>query len=96
MKQQTLLPLVPDGATPVNDLISVVKEQDQWTWFYGTRPVFGHPQSDRDSFRMFSAQLVCQGACKQVEIVKPHSVGKFFRRRILPTDSVTNRVTRRK
>jgi hypothetical protein len=68
--KQTLLPLVPDGATPVNDLISVVNQNDQWTWFYGARPVFGHPQRDRDSFRMFSAQLVCQGACKQVEIVK--------------------------
>ena len=74
MKQQTLLPLVPDGATPVNDLISVVNHDDQWTWFYGTRPVFGHLQSDRDSFRMFSAQLVCQGACKQVEIVKAFGV----------------------
>ena len=74
MKQQILLPLVPDGATPVNDLISIVNHDDQWTWFYGSRPVFGHPQSDRDSFRMFSAQLVCQGACKQVEIVKAFGV----------------------
>jgi hypothetical protein len=71
---QTLLPLVPDGATPVNDLISVVNHDDKWTWFYGARPVFAHPQGDRDSFRMFSAQLVCQGACKQVEIVKAFGV----------------------
>ena len=44
------------------------------TWFYGARPVFAHPQGDRDSFRMFSAQLICQGACKQVEIVKAFGV----------------------
>jgi predicted nucleic acid-binding Zn-ribbon protein len=74
MKQQTLLPLVPDGATPVNDLVSVVNHDDKWTWFYGARPIFAHPQGDRDSFRMFSAQLVCQGACKQVEIVKAFGV----------------------
>jgi len=72
--KQTLLPLIPDGATPVNDLISVVKEEDQCSWFYGARPVFAHPQNDRDSFRMFTAQLVCQGACKQVEIVKSFGV----------------------
>ncbi len=70
MKRQALLPLVPDGSTPVNDLVSIVKRDDEWTWFYGARPVFAHRQDDRNSFRMFSAQLVCQGACKQVEIVK--------------------------
>ena len=74
MKQQTLLSLVPDGATPVNDLVSVVTQGGHWTWFYGARPVFAHPPGDRDSFRMFSAQLVCQGACKQVEIVKAFGV----------------------
>ena len=72
--KQTLLPLIPDGATPVSDLISVVLENDHWTWYYGARPVFAHPQSDRESFRMFSAQLVCQGACKQVQIVNAFSV----------------------
>ena len=74
MKQQTILPLVPDGATAVNDLVSVVNRDDQWTWFYGAWPVFAHPPGDRDSFRLFSAQLVCQGACKQVEIVKAFGV----------------------
>jgi hypothetical protein len=74
MEQQILLPLIPDGATPVNDLVSVVKEEEQWTWFYGARPVFGHAQHDRASFRMFSAQLVCQGACRQVEIIKAFGV----------------------
>jgi transposase len=71
---QALLPLVPDGATPICDHISVVKENDTWTYFAGVLPVFSHPQDDRDSFRMFTAQLVCNGICKQVDIVKTFGV----------------------
>ena len=71
---QTLLPLVPDGATPICDHISVVNENDTWTYFAGVLPVFSHPRDDRDSFRMFTAQLVCNGICKQVDIVKAFGV----------------------
>jgi len=71
---QPLLPLVPDGATPLCDHISVVKENDTWTYFAGVLPVFSHPHHDRNSFRMFTAQLVCNGICKQVDIVKTFGV----------------------
>jgi transposase len=71
---QPLLPLVPDGATPLCDHISVVKEDDAWTYFAGILPVFSHPEDDRNSFRMFTAQLVCNGICKQVDIVKTFGV----------------------
>lgn len=71
---QPLLPLVPDGATPVSHFISVVRENGQWTWLAGILPIFSHRQEDRDSFRMFTAQLVCNGTCKQAEIVKTFGV----------------------
>jgi hypothetical protein len=71
---QTLLPLIPDGATALNDRISVVKEGQQWTYFCGVAPVFVHPEDDRASFRMFTAQLVCQGACKQADIIRAFGV----------------------
>ena len=32
---QALLPLIPDGATQVNDRISVVQQHEQWTYFCG-------------------------------------------------------------
>jgi hypothetical protein len=66
---QALLPLVPHGATPINDLLSVVRDGGQWTYFLGVRPVFAHDEDDQRSFRMFTAQLVCQGACQQTDIV---------------------------
>ena len=71
---QAFLPLVPDGATPLNDRISVVRRDGHCTYFCGVEPVFLHDESDHISFRMFTSQLVCQGACKQIEIVKAFGV----------------------
>lgn len=66
---QALLPLIPDGATRVNERISVVRENGEWTYLIGGAPIFRHSEDDRRSFRMFTAQLVCQGVCRQPEIV---------------------------
>lgn len=71
---QALLPLVPDGATPLNGLLSVVREEGRWIYFFGVRPVFQHDEGDQRSFRMFTAQLICQGSCRQSEIVRTFGV----------------------
>jgi transposase len=73
---QALLPMIPPGSTPLNDLISVVREDQQWTYFCGVQPVFRHPDADRQSFRMFTAQLCCQGACTQAQIIRTFGVSK--------------------
>jgi len=71
---QALLPLVPDGATAINHLVSVVREAGQWTYFLGVRPVFEHAEEDHRSFRMFTAQLICLGDCLQSEVVRVFGV----------------------
>ena len=71
---QALLPLIPDGATRVSDLISVVQESHRWTYFCGVAPVFHHAQDDGRSFRMFTAQLVCLGTCRQIDIIRAFGV----------------------
>ena len=71
---QALLPLVPDGATHINDRISVVQQDGTWTYFCGINPIFQHPNRDSQSFRMFTSQLVCQDACKQADIVRAFGV----------------------
>jgi len=73
---QALLPLIPPGATAVNELISVVCEGPEWTYFCGVQPVFRHADDDRRSFRMFTAQLCCQGACTQAQIIHTFGVSK--------------------
>lgn len=73
---QAWLPLIPSGATEINDVVSVVREDGQWTYFCGVHPVFFHRQDDRKSFRMFTAQLVCQGMCRQADIIKTFGVSR--------------------
>jgi len=73
---QALLPLIPDGATRINNLISVVRDNGQWIYLYGAMPLFQHSENDRRSFRMFTAQLICLGTCRQVEIVRAFGVSK--------------------
>jgi transposase len=73
---QSLLPMIPEGASRISDLISVVRENGKWTYFCGVQPIFFHPENDRRSFRMFTAQLVCEGACQQVDIMRTFGVSK--------------------
>jgi len=70
------LPLIADGATRISNSISVVREDGQWIYFCGAQPVFQHAESDRCAFRMFTAQLICQGACRQTDIVRAFGVSK--------------------
>ena len=74
---QPLLPLIPSGATPISEHVSVIDEKEVWTYFVGVVPVFAHPQDDHDSFRMFTAQLVCNGNCKQVDVVRAFGVASI-------------------
>ena len=73
---QGWLPIIPTGATPINDVLSVVCEEKQWFYFCGPHPVFFHDEGDRRSFRMFTAQAVCQGMCGQAQIVRAFGVSK--------------------
>ena len=71
-----LLPLIAAGATRINDLISVVRDHGQCTYFCGIQPVFQHAENDHCSFRMFTAQLICQGVCRQVDVLRAFGVSK--------------------
>jgi transposase len=73
---QAWLPLIPPGASSINNVISVICREQQWTYFCGMQPVFQHAEDDRRSFRMFTAQLCVQGACSQAEIMRAFGVSK--------------------
>ncbi len=53
-----------------------MRDCGQWTYFCGTQPVFQHAEGDRPAFQMFTAQLICQGACRHVDIVRAFGVSK--------------------
>lgn len=73
---QALLPLIPEGASPLGEWMSVVRGRDVWTYFVGVAPVFSHAETDQASFRMITAQLVCQGTCRQVDITRTFGVSE--------------------
>jgi transposase len=74
--RQALLPMIPEGATRINQLVSVVRKDDNWIYFLGVLPVFSHPKTDQQSFRLITAQLVCQGTCKQAEVISTFGVSR--------------------
>ena len=73
---QALLPLIPDGATRINERFSAVQQEGMWLYFCGIEPIAQHPENDAQSFRMITSQLVCQGRCKQVDIVRAFGVSE--------------------
>ena len=82
---QTILPLIPEGATSITDIFSVFRRQDRTHYFCGINPIFSHATDDQNSFRMFTSQLVCEGNCKQADIIRvfgvsPNSVRRGVRK----------------
>ena len=73
---QQILPLIPRGATQINGLISVWRDEETWTYFYGAHPIYSHRKSDRRMFRLVTSQLIDSGACRQVDIRTTFGVSK--------------------
>jgi len=78
---QTLLPIFPMDSTPINDVLYVQKKNGQVYYFLGCHPVFCHAQDDMRSFRMFTSQLVVNGNCKQVDIVRAFNISSISMKR---------------
>ena len=64
---QQILPLIPRGATQINGLVSVWRDDETWTYFYATHPIYSHRKTDRRMFRLVTSQLIESGACRQVD-----------------------------
>ena len=73
---QLLLPMFPDGVTPITPQLAVGKEDGRVTYFHGVMPVFSHDEDDIRTFRMITAQFCCNGNAKQADIIKAFGVTK--------------------
>ena len=71
---QAILPFIPDGATPITDKLSVIKKDSRWIYFHGWDPIFSHGEDEIETFRMFTAQLICHGVCRNKDIVRAFGV----------------------
>jgi transposase len=73
---QQILPLIPHGATEINGLVSVWRDEERWTYFIGTYPIYSHDKTDQRMFRLFTAQMIESGACRQVDVIRTFGVSK--------------------
>jgi hypothetical protein len=73
---QLILPLIPRGATQINGLVSVWRDDESWTYFLATHPIYSHRKNDHRMFRLITSQLIDSGACRQVDIIRVFGVSK--------------------
>jgi len=71
-----LLPLIPYGASEISDVISVVNQDERWTYFHGGLPIFSHDAKDKKAFRMITSSFIDQGLCRNIDIQKTFNVSK--------------------
>ena len=67
---------MPAGATPINEILSVWRDEERWTYFIGSHPVYSHGATDLRMFRLTAAQLIDTGNCRACEIIKTFGVSK--------------------
>jgi transposase-like protein len=78
---QELLPIFPEGEGVINGLMSFQKRDGQVYYFQGVFPVFSHAEKDAKSFRLFASQLVVNGSCRQVDIVRAFGISPVSMKR---------------
>jgi len=71
-----LLPLIPHGATFISHNLSVINENERWTYFHGGLPVFSHDCNDKKSFRLITSSFILEGVCKNIDIQRAFGVSK--------------------
>ena len=73
---QQILPLIPHGSTPINNIVSVYRKEHRWTYFLGLYPIYSHMAKDSRMFRLVTSQLIDAGTCRQVDIINTFGVSK--------------------
>jgi hypothetical protein len=73
---QRILPLIPRGATQISGLFSVWRDDENWTYFLSTHPIYSHRPEDHRMFRLITSQLIESGGCRQIDIIRTFGISK--------------------
>jgi DNA invertase Pin-like site-specific DNA recombinase len=71
---QLQLPIFPHGLTSITEDLAFQQENGKVVYFHGLLPVFQHDQKDVKTFRLFTSQLIANGAVRQRDIVRAFGV----------------------
>ena len=74
--KQLIIPIIPQGATQINNLICVYRNDEKWTYFAGIFPIHSHHPDDLRMFRLITSSLIDAGACRQRDIIRTFGVSK--------------------
>ena len=64
------LALTFDNAISINELVSLVKAEGQWSYFYGVQPISYHPEDDKNSFHQMLGMMCANRMCKASEVMR--------------------------
>ncbi len=70
------MPIIPAGATPINQFVSVENDGVDCSYFLGLQPVYRHRVGELRLFRLVAAQLIDTACCRPCEIIKTFGVPK--------------------
>lgn len=73
---QELLPYIPEGATEIAPNLTVVRNNNGWTYMHCMLPVFSHKASDTRLFKMITSSFILQGVCRNIDIQNAFGVSK--------------------
>ena len=65
--------------------MSVVRQDGKVIYLVGTQGLFCHDENDHRSFRLYTAQLIDQDACRQIDVARAFGVTKSSLARALKT-----------
>ena len=71
---QELFPMFSPDEVMITEFLSYETQNGSIYYFQYGLPIFNHPENDKASFRMFTSQLIVNGNCKQVDIIKAFGV----------------------
>lgn len=73
---QLILPLIPEGATRISDIVSVYRSKKRWTYYVGLHPVYIHEADDTRMFHFVTSMMIDAGSCRHVDIIEKFGVSK--------------------
>ena len=71
---QLLLPLFPKETKYLTPYLGVFEEDGMVYYLHSGVPIYSHAESDLSNFRFVTSNLILQGLCKNVDIVRVFSV----------------------
>ena len=70
------MPLIPEGATEINEKVSLFEENSMAYYFIFGVPLFEHWKDDRTGFKIVISMLIHKGYCRNCEILKHFPISK--------------------